>query len=283
MLSTNQPNGALVSPSDNEATHTPFDREPKGFGPDRSSISILPFEIRHRILVFCTEPRDLMALIQSSSAFYEPFCANRHLIIEGIVKEMRGRFGGDIPVNCLMAARLRNIRSQWHCTCTEALEDDNKATIERTFKGSLKGVLLHTSYSLRALGFISEILVEAEGLMMSYSSHAWNISKTLHTDQELVLSAKETKRFLDVICLYDAYCTAFFHANEVLLKGKVGLRQRFFEDYGGPEKNIARFYSIFYYLWDFYRSYLGLDGNMTRQTFCRPTPMPQLVLVSPII
>ncbi|KAF9778544.1 hypothetical protein IL306_003653 [Fusarium sp. DS 682] len=269
-LSTRQPTRALAGPSDvspaesssgNETTHTPFERPPKGLGTDRSSISILSFEARRRILSFCTDPRDLMALVLSSSVFLVPFCANRLSILGGVVKDMRFRFGGDMPINCMMAARLRSIRSQWKFDYTRVLEDSNKAAIERTFKGSCKGPMLHPSYSLRAFGFISEILVEAEGLMISYSCRAWNLSSALHEGQELVLSATEKKRFLDAICLFEAYCTAFFFGNGVLFEEDSGLRQRFFEDYDGPEKNISRFYSIFYYLWDFYRFHLQIDGK----------------------
>ncbi|PCD24713.1 hypothetical protein AU210_013829 [Fusarium oxysporum f. sp. radicis-cucumerinum] len=143
-----------------------------------------------------------------------------------------------------------------------------KATAKRTIKSILrlppKGSLLHPLYSLRLLMFISDTLDKAEIVMTSYAHQAWT-NKTgvkklgpSHTAGDLVLSQTEKKRFIDAICLYDAYCIAFFSENAISSYDDTTLRQSFLEDDGVPGEIIKRFYSITLYLYHFYHYWISI-------------------------
>lgn len=231
------------------AMYTAMETEPCDFGPRSSSIASLPECIRVRIMTFCRDPKDLFSLISSSPVFLQPFSWNRHYIVSHITKRMRFRFGGDMPHSCLMAARLRNMESKSVVDNLEDLKGIVNTSIKEMLRFSPRGPLLHSSYSLRLLKFISDTLGTAERVMISYAHHAWvnNLGTSLNA-RSLALSRTERKRFMDAICLYDAYCTAFFSEYAISSDGDNTLRQSFLEEDGIPSEIIPRFYSIALFL-----------------------------------
>ncbi|CVK85797.1 uncharacterized protein FMAN_06678 [Fusarium mangiferae] len=229
--------------------YTAMETEPGDFGPRSSSIANLPECIRVGIMTFFTEPKDLFSLISSSPVFLQPFSWNRHQIVSHITQRMRFRFGGDMPHSCLMAARLRNMESKSVVESAEDLKAIADISVKEMLKFSPRGPLLHSSYSLRLLEFISDTLDTAERVMTSYAHQArvHNPGPSL-TARNLVLSETERKRFMDAICLYDAYCTAFFSEYAISSDGDNAIRQSFLEEDGIPGEIITRFYSIALFL-----------------------------------
>ncbi|KAF5649865.1 hypothetical protein F25303_4552 [Fusarium sp. NRRL 25303] len=229
--------------------YTAMETERGDFGPRSSSIANLPECIRVRIMTFCTEPKDLFSLISSSPVFLQPFSWNRHHIVSHITQRMRFHFGGDMPHSCLMAARLRNMESKSVVESPEDLKAIADISVKEMLKFSPRGPLLHSSYSLRLLEFISDTLDTAERVMISYAHHAWvnNLGSSLNA-RSLALTRTERKRFMDAICLYDAYCTAFFSEYAISSDGDNAIRQSFLEEDGIPGEIITRFYSIALFL-----------------------------------
>ncbi|PNP76565.1 hypothetical protein FNYG_09984 [Fusarium nygamai] len=254
----------VQKPSKSQTMYTPMEIEPSDFGPNSTTIASLPECIRTRIMTFCIEPKDLLALISSSPVFLQPFCQNRRAIVSPMIKHMRFRFGGDMPRSCLMVARLRNMESKGAAGNTRARRAAAGRAIKAILSISPKGPLLHPVYSLRHLKFVSDTLDKAESVMSSYAPQAWaNINGISelgpsHTAEELVLSMTERKRFMDSICLYDAYCTAFFSENAISSGDDTALRQSFLEEDGIPSEIIKRFYSIMDYLRLSYRDWIDM-------------------------
>ncbi|KAF5580646.1 uncharacterized protein FSUBG_13342 [Fusarium subglutinans] len=247
-----------------------MDIEPYNFGRSKATVASLPEYIRTMIMSFCTEPKDLIALINSSSVFLQPFCRSRRAIVSQITQSMRLRFGGDMPSSCLMVARLRNMESRSDAGSPEAHKANVKRTIKKFLTLTPKGPLLHPSYSLRQLRFVSETLETAESVMTCYAHQAW-ISRNgmgklgpSHTVEDLVLFKTERKGFIDAICLYDAYCTAFFSENAISSVGDITLRQSFLEEDGIPGEIINRFYSISNYLHQSYFNWIHIAINEAR-------------------
>lgn len=240
------------------AMYTGMKTEPCDFGPRSSSIANLPECIRVRIMTFCREPKDLFSLISSSPVFLQPFIWSRHHIVSHITQRMRFRFGGDMPYSCLMAARLRNMESKSVDDNFEDLKGIMTTCIKRMLKLSPRGPLLHSSYSLRLLEFISDTLGTAERVMISYAHQARvkNRGPSL-TARNISLSRTERKRFMDAICLYDAYCTAFFSKYAISSDGDTALRQSFLEEDGIPGEIIKRFYSIALFLNHSYHGWIS--------------------------
>ncbi|KAG7410059.1 hypothetical protein Forpe1208_v011622 [Fusarium oxysporum f. sp. rapae] len=238
--------------------------DPCDFGLSSSTLASLPECVRARVMSFCTEPKDLISLINSSPVFLQPFCRNRRSIVSEVIKNMRFRFGGDMPHGCLMAARLRNMESKGAEGSPEVLKATTKRTIKSILRLSPKGALLHPLYSLRLFMFISDTLDKAESVMATYAHQAWTNETGVkklgpsHTAGDLVLSQTERKRFMDAICLYDAYCIAFFSENAISSHDDTTLRQSFFEDDGVPGEVIKRFYSITLYLHRFYHYWISI-------------------------
>ncbi|SCV51829.1 uncharacterized protein FFB14_12253 [Fusarium fujikuroi] len=241
--------GFLKAPKYKTAMYTAMETEPCDFGPRSSSIASLSECIRVRIMTFCRDPKDLFSLISSSPVFLQPFSWNRHYIVSHITKRMRFRFGGDMPHSCLMAARLRNMESKSVVKSPEDLKAIMNVSIKQMLKFSPRGPLLHSSYSLRLLKFISDTIGTAERVMISYAHHAWvnKLGSSLNA-RSLALSRTERKRFMDAICLYDAYCTAFFSEYAISSDGDNAIRQSFLEEDGIPGEIITRFYSIALFL-----------------------------------
>jgi hypothetical protein len=235
-----------------QTMYTPMEIEPRDFCPNSTTIASLPESILVMIMAFCIEPKDLLALIRSSPVFLQPFSQNRLTIVSSMIKNMRFRFGGDMPRSCLMAARLRNVESKGVAGNSRA----RKAAAGRVIKGifglSPKGPLLHPVYSLRHLEFVSGTLDTAESVMSSYASQARAyINRTSGLgplSEELPLSMTERKRFMDSICLYDAYCTAFLSEDAILSGYDTALRQSFLDQDGIPSEIATRFYSIMHHL-----------------------------------
>ncbi|KAF5722408.1 hypothetical protein FMUND_2920 [Fusarium mundagurra] len=252
----------VQKPSKIQTMYTAMEIEPSDFGVNNTTITSLPECIRTRIMTFCIEPKDLFALISSSPVFLQPFCQNRRAIVSRIIKHMRFRFGGDMPRSCLMVARLRNIESKGAASNPEVRRATAKRAIRTILSDSPKGPLLHPVYSLRHLKFISDTLDKAESVMTSYAYLAWaNINDDSklgpsHTTEDLVLFRTERKRFMDAICLYDAYCTAFFSENAISSDDDIALRQSFLEEDGIPSEIIKRFYSITSYLHEAYQYWI---------------------------
>ncbi|KAF4493539.1 hypothetical protein FAGAP_10338 [Fusarium agapanthi] len=229
--------------SKGQIMYTSMEIEPCNFGPSKTTIASLPEGIRTRIMTFCTGPNDLIALIRSSSVFLQPFFRNRRAIVSQITQNMRLRFGGDMPQSCLMAALLRNMKSKCATGNSEAL----KAAARRIIKKIL---------------FISDTLDTAESVMTGYAHEAWeNKFGPLHNATNLVLSQSEKKRFMDAICLYDAYCITFFSENAISSDDDTALRQSFLEEHGIPGEIIKRFYSITFYLHYTYHSWINSAIN----------------------
>ncbi|KAH7259009.1 uncharacterized protein BKA55DRAFT_609803 [Fusarium redolens] len=258
------PHPDIKKSSKSQTKHPAMEIDPYGFGMSNSNIASLPECVRARIMSFCTEPRDLMALIKSSPVFLQPFRLNRHAIVSQVTNSMRFRFGGDMPHSCLMAARLRNMDSKSADVRPEALKVRARRIITTALKLSHRGALLHPLYSLRLLMFISDTLDKTESLMTRYahqaSTNKLGVKKLGHSyiSEGLALSQTERKRFMDAICLYDAYCTAFFSENAVSSHDDTALRQSFFEDDGVPDEIIKRFYSITLYLKNLYLDWLSV-------------------------
>ncbi|KAF4422158.1 hypothetical protein FACUT_10767 [Fusarium acutatum] len=249
-----RPKVDVQKPSEGGTMYTDMEIEPCNFGLSRSTIASLPECIRFRIMSFCTEPKDLISLINSSPVFLQSFCQNRRTIISQITRSMRFRFGGDMPRSCLIVARLRNVESKGAAGSLEIRKTTAKRAIKTILSFSPKGPLLHSVYSLRHLNFISDTLDKAESVMTGYVHQAWadrNGVRKLgpsHTAGDLVFFKTERKRFMDAICLYDAYCTAFFSENAISSDDDTALRQSFLEEDGIPGGIIKRFYSITTYL-----------------------------------
>ncbi|KAF5532267.1 hypothetical protein FMEXI_12522 [Fusarium mexicanum] len=243
--------------------------EPYNFGRSKTTVASLPEYIRTMIMSFCTEPKDLMALVNSSSVFLQPFCRSRRAIVSQITESIRLRFGGDMPSSCLMVARLRNMESRSDAGSPEVHKANVKRTIKKILTLTPKGPLLHPSYSLRQLRFVSETLETAESVMTCYAHQAWASRNGMgklgpsHTVEDLVLSKTERKSFIDAICLYDAYCTAFFSENAFSSDGDITLRQSFLEEDGIPGE-INRFYSIRNYLHQSYCNWIYIAINEAR-------------------
>ncbi|KAF5603241.1 hypothetical protein FPCIR_1437 [Fusarium pseudocircinatum] len=258
------PESDVQKPSKIQTKYTAMEIEPSGFGVNSTTIASLPECIRAMIMTFCIEPKDLLALIRSSPVFLQPFCQNRRAIVGRIIKHMRFRFGGDMPRSCLMVAWLRNMESKGAAGSPEVRKAAAKKAIEGTLSLSPKGPLLHPVYSLRHLRFISDTLDTAESVMSSYADQAWanknGVSKLgpCHTAKELVLFKTERKRFMDAICLYDAYCTAFFSTNAISYSDDTALWQSFLEEDGIPGEVIKRFYSITTYLHHVYHYWIDM-------------------------
>ncbi|SCO91516.1 uncharacterized protein FRV6_15644 [Fusarium oxysporum] len=260
---TTDPEVGIKKSSKSQTTHTAMEIDPYGFGMSSFNITRLPEWVRAKIMSFCTEPKDLITLIKSSPVFLQPFCRNRRAIVSQVIKGMRFRFGGDMPHSCLMAARLRNMESKGAEGSPEVLKATAKRTIKSILRLPAKGALLHPLYSLRLLMFISDTLDKAETVMTSYAHQAWT-NKTeakklgpSHTAGNLVLSQTERKRFMYAICLYDAYCIAFFSENAISSPDDTTLRQSFLEDDGVPGEIVKRFYSITLYLHHFYHYWIS--------------------------
>ncbi|KAF5637860.1 hypothetical protein F52700_4562 [Fusarium sp. NRRL 52700] len=226
------------------------------FGLSRKTIASLPECIRAMIIAFCTEPKDLLSLIRSSPVFLQPFCQNRRDIVSQITRAMRFRFGGDMPHSCLMTALLRNMESKCAAGNGEALKATAQKIIKRILRLSPKGPLLHPSYSLRRLKFISDTLDKAERVMIDY---AYQASNELGPSRAIcnALSQSVKKRFMDAICLYDAYCILFLSENAILSEDETSLRQSFLEEDGIPGEVIKRFYSIMHYLENTYYCWIN--------------------------
>ncbi|KAF5987529.1 hypothetical protein FBULB1_1918 [Fusarium bulbicola] len=244
--------------------------EPYNFGRSETTVASLPEYIRTMIMSFCTEPKDLIALINSSSVFLQPFCRSRRAIVSQITQSMRLRFGGDMPSSCLMVARLRNMESRSYAGSPEARKASAKRTIKKILTLTPKGPLLHPAYSLRQLKFVSEALETAESVMTGCAHHAWanrngmsNLGPS-HAVEDLVLSKTERKMFIDAICLYDAYCTAFFSENSLSTDDDIALRQSFLEEDGIPGEIINRFYSITTFLHLSYCNWIYIAMNEAR-------------------
>ncbi|KAG5788701.1 hypothetical protein H9Q69_012232 [Fusarium xylarioides] len=242
------------NPWKTQTMYTAMEIEPSDFGLNITTIASLPECTRARIMMFCTEPKDLLALISSSPVFLQPFCQNRRGIVSQIISRMRFRFGGDMPRSCLMVARLRNMESKDAAGSPEIRKAHAKRAIKEILSLSPKGPLLHPVYSLRHLKFISDTLDKAESVMTVYAREAWphrtevsNLGLS-HSVKHLVLFKAERKRFMDAICLYDAYCTAFFSENAISADDDTALRQSFLEEDGIPGEIINRFYSIIIHL-----------------------------------
>ncbi|KAF5576334.1 hypothetical protein FPANT_10982 [Fusarium pseudoanthophilum] len=242
----------VQSPSEIPEMYAPMEIEPRNFAPNSTTIAILPESIRTRIMTFCIEPKDLLPLIRSSPVFLQPFCHNRFGIVSLMIEHMRFRFGGDMPSSCLMVARLRNMESRGVASNPEVRKAAARRVITEIFGLSPKGPLLHPVYSLRQLKFISDILDSAESVMSGYLSlsraHINRVSELGPLPEELALSMTETKRFMDSICLYDAYCTAFFSENAILSSSDTALRRIFLDQDGIPCGITKRFYCIMHYL-----------------------------------
>ncbi|KAF5658787.1 hypothetical protein FCIRC_12760 [Fusarium circinatum] len=250
--------------------YIPMDIEPYEFGRSKTTVASLPEYIRTMIMSLCTEPKELIALINSSSVFLQPFCRSRRAIVSQITQSMRLRFGGDMPSSCLMVARLRNMESRRDCGSPEIRKASAKRTIKMILALTPRGPLLHPAYSLRQLKFVSEALGTAESVMTGYAHHAWanrngmsNLGSS-HAVKDLVLSKTERKMFIDAICLYDAYCTAFFSENSLSTDGDIALRQCFLEEDGIPGEIINRFYSITTFLHLSYCNWLYIAMNEAR-------------------
>ncbi|KAG5746362.1 hypothetical protein H9Q70_010935 [Fusarium xylarioides] len=254
----------VQKPSMIQRIYTAMEVEPSDFGLNSTTIASLPECTRAMIMTFCTEPKDLLALISSSPVFLQPFCQNRRAIVIQIIKSMRSRFGGDMPLSCLMVARLRNMESKDAACSPETRKANAKRAIKAILSLSPKGPLLHPVYSLRHFKFISYTLDKAESVMTSYARQAWphrtEVSKfgLSHSVKHLVLFKAERKRFMDAICLYDAYCTAFFSENAISSDDDTALRQSFLEEDGIPGEIINRFYSIIMYLHQSYRYWINI-------------------------
>ncbi|EGU82729.1 hypothetical protein FOPG_11771 [Fusarium oxysporum f. sp. conglutinans race 2 54008] len=258
------PEVGIKKSSKSQTMYTAMEIDPYGFGMSSFNIARLPEWVRAMIMSFCTEPKDLITLIKSSPVFLQPFCRNRRAIVSQVIKGMSFRFGGDMPHSCLMAARLHNMESKGAEDSPEVLKATAKRTIKSILRLPPKGALLHPLYSLRLLMFISDTLDKAEIVMTSYAHQAWT-NKTgvkklgpSHTTGNLVLSQTERKRFMDAICLYDAYCIAFFSENANSSHDDTTLRQSFLEDDGVPGEIIKRFYSITLYLYHFYHYWISI-------------------------
>jgi hypothetical protein len=210
-------------------------------------------------MALCSSPSDLFSFMKASPKALACFLANRQTLMRQHTNALAARFDGRILPSALLAARLRHRRHR--SPASPSTREAKKKT-----RRMIIFYLLHRDANLSALlptrlsGLcaLSTVLAEAEWVISNYAPEAW--ANMQHEDpfrwaerraqrSALELSVTERRKFHNALFLYESYCQAFFHNEEILFEEDEGLRRFFFDEYGG-NVDVRDFYSIVYFVFD---------------------------------